>query len=262
METLFGKMLMKHIKWTPSQGTNFTPHLHTKSFIPNIAYWNHDLSKANKQRTVESESLDEDSSKELIAVEELLEGKRHNMWAVSKVGMHRYHLKHLKFEEYSGDNLHPDRTVDAILSHAQNYCENAMSIAGMEKEDRSALKVNIPEIGKFWIIPMDVFAMATSPPGLWEWDTMGQDQRKKTFSKLKKLYYDNIYHEFPDGSKTPMVTTPLVELSLDNIPRILSDENGILDFVSSWSQDEEDELGPLSREEFEQLRIYILQTSG
>ena len=48
---------------------------------------------------------------------------------------------------------------------------------------------------------MDVSAMATSPHGLWEWKTLGQSKDYKSLFLLKKLYYDNIYHEFPDGSK-------------------------------------------------------------
>ena len=229
-----------------------------KTYIPNLSYWNHDLSKANKQRTVEinSESLDDDSQKELLDLEELLEKvKRHNMWSVSKTGMHRYHLKHLKFEEYSGKNLHPDKTVDAVLSHAENFCDKAM-IEAVDRET-TGLRWGLKGVGKFWIQPINVIEIASEPPGLWDWENLNQAQKKKCFSKLKRLYYDNIYYELPDGSKRPMVMTPLVDLSLGDSPRVLVDENGILDFVSRWKPDAGDELGPLSQQEFEQLRFYI-----
>jgi hypothetical protein len=230
-----------------------------KTFIPNIYYWNHDLSKANKQRTVEinSESLDDDSQKELMVIEELLEKvKRHNMWSVSRTGMHRYHLKHLRFEDYSGDNLHPHRTVDAVLSHAENFCEQVMS-KNLENKEKTALRWGLKGVGEFWIMPINVMDIASKPAGLWEWDKLTKNQKKKCLTKVKKLYYDEIYHEFPDGSKKPIVKAPLVNVSFEGHPQVLGDENSIQEFVSNWEPDTEEELGPLSREEFEELKFYI-----
>ena len=226
--------------------------------IPNLRYWDFDIRGSNKQRkiVIPSNVQNEEIISELQSLESLGERIReHNLWAVSVEGMEQYHLKHLKYEDYHGNGLHPNSTIDAILSHAERFCDlayDSIDIEAFRDMNRWPLK----GVRKFWISPMNVLEIALAP-GLWMWDELDASQRKKCLNNAKNCYRDQTYQKLPNGAKVPMVMNPLVNISDRNQPQTLHDENNIMNFISDYIPSEDLEIRPLNLDEFKKVQFYV-----
>jgi hypothetical protein len=230
-----------------------------KSYIPNLQYWNFNIRKSNKQRMIQisSSEQNEEIVSTLQSMEKLLDRViEHNRWCIQNDGMEKYHLKHLKFQDYVGIGLHPNPTIDAILSHAENFCESSYEPINIEiykKINRWSLN----NVGKFWISPMDVMKIA-SAPGMWmKWGDLLPIQKKKCIEYAKNKYRDETYQKLPSGQIIPLVMNPLVKISEKNSPQILHDTNGLEKFIEGYTISTNDDLEPLSLDEYRKVQFYV-----
>jgi len=241
---------------TKQQRSEFLEKTAHKTFIPNYGFWNKELPGNNLQRTLEISSNETDSKKNeaLELISDLIERvKEHNMWAISKKGMHKYHLKYLEFQDYLGVEIHIDPCIDAIISHMQSInTDFAMSSIGTGSE----LFMNVKGIGNFSYIPMSSVSIATEIPGLWEWSDLTIMQKNKCITKAKAMYYRELYpKDFNFGLY--FCVTPLLSLELDKQPQILSDLNGIYELCSNYNGEKSLEFNPLSVSELRMLQYMI-----
>ena len=233
----------------------YTSSNHT-TYIPNFGYWDFELRKSNKQRKIEIPSAEQktDIVSELKSLDDLVDRVReHNLWAISHEGMEQYHLKYLQFRDYQGTGYHEDPTIDAVLSHAEEFCDSAYDIHNIDLF-RKINRWRLNGVGEFWVLPMDVMKIA-SAPGLWDWSDLNLTQMKKCLNYIKNQYRDQTYQKLPNGQSVPMVMTPLVNISSNNLPQILDDVNGIEKFITDYIRT--GDMNPLTPEELKKLQFYV-----
>ena len=172
----------------PEERQTFLEKFRHSTFFPNLGFWDEGLNKSNLQRKIEIKynETDEKIIEELRLLGKLQERvKEHNMWSISVLGMHKYHLKNLKFEEFIGTSLHIDGVIDAMLSHGESINSKINNQIESKTKTNVPLKWGLKGIGKFSIVPIDVFTIAAEIPGLWEWEQLNDKRKKKCMSTAK-----------------------------------------------------------------------------
>jgi len=231
--------------------------------FPNWVIWDDSLGGNNLQRVVIINDFFEATiDPDLVQIHEnmlnvmdlLIESiEEHNMWAISTKGMHRYHLKHLQFEPYEGDGNHPDPAIDAIWKYIEERVKMiAKAGAGESKELKEFyLSLEQNRDGNYSMFGFGIIASALATFG--RWGEITEKEKKKAFSKAKKMYYKE--HVFDLGVATD--STPLVDIKIGEIPKRLSDPNGIKQFIEDFDQNQDLQLRPLASDELKLLQYLI-----
>lgn len=104
------------------KGSSLSPEfLHSKTNIPNMGVWKGKSGGLGRGMTLKVDAdvhVDSEEYKVLSEIERMIDVvEEHNLWAISTPGMHRYHLKNLKFKDISTrEGHHPDPSIDAMIS--------------------------------------------------------------------------------------------------------------------------------------------------
>ena len=113
--------------------------LHSSTNIPNMGVWSGKSGGLGRALTLKVDAdidVKSDEYDMLETIEEMIDVvEEHNLWAISTPGMHRYHLKNLKFKEFSSmGNHHPDPSIDAIISQF-DFSKKASGNKAKKSED-------------------------------------------------------------------------------------------------------------------------------
>lgn len=123
--------------------------LHSSTNIPNMGVWGGQSGGLGRGLTLKVDAnvdVDSDEYEVLSDIERMIDVvEEHNLWAISTPGKHRYHLKNLKFENFTAlGGHHQDPSIDAMISQFDQM------ILEVDQKKRDSADRNVGDTNDPW----------------------------------------------------------------------------------------------------------------